>query len=335
MKRQKISIKKRIEKKIEYRNRELGFIGVQNKGTNEEAIIKQQAFEKNKRKQMDELDRLRIYGDGKKPINVALMSRDEMRMGVKPSGNISRVPYQKKAFVDYDVVICIPSYNRYKKVRRLITQFYEQPTKYTFKIILLNDGSSDIQYDELCKLFPEIIYLKNEKPNGKILHWYCYNQMWEHLKNIECHTVLQMDDDFIISKNFLNTIIDMFFEIKQNNPNWMAITPHLWSFKKISKHESWWGRNDFVDGIALIDDVIIKHMDYKMKPVDAVAVSKAGVPVRAWNQIRDAIVEIKGIIYRTGNSLVYHDGNDDSKLHGDVRKNGFGGVYTQKYIEKL
>ena len=272
---------------------------------------------------MNERDKLRIYGQPP-PILVN-----------KFGENKYKINYQKKVFVDYDVIICIPSYNRYKKVKRLITQFYEQPTKYTFKIILLNDGSTGQWYNKLAKEFPDIIYIKNKLPNGKIKHWYCYNQMWENLKEIMCHAVLQMDDDFILSNNFLDRIVDLYFEAKENNGNIMAIAPHLWSFKKVTNFETWWSRNDFVDGIALIDDAVIKQMNYEMQPVDTEAVSKAGAPVRAWTQINETIKKMKCIIYRTPESLVYHDGNDDSKLHGDVRKLGNGGVYTQKYIGKL
>jgi hypothetical protein len=313
MKRTKISIKKTILKKIEFRHKQIKFI--ENKGL----------------KKMDELDKARIYGDGNRPINVSLLTRHEMRIG----NQIKKNEYSKKVFVDYDVVICIPSYERYKKVRRLIKQFYEQPTQFTFKIIILNDGSNSSRYDELITEFPEIIYIKNDKSNGKALHWYCYNQMWEYLKDIKCHAVLQMDDDFILCEKFLNTIVNIFFYEKENNNNVMAIAPHLWSFKKNCEFERWWLRKDFVDGIALIDDAVIKVMQYKMKPVDVEAVSKPGVPVRAWSQISEAIVNMGGIIYRTPDSLVYHDGNDDSKLHGDVRNDNKGGVYTQKYIGKL
>src|SRR5690606_17726513 len=46
----------------------------------------------------------------------------------------------------YDVVICIPSHNRFEKVLRIIDSLYEQKTNHLFKIILLNDGSSDSRY---------------------------------------------------------------------------------------------------------------------------------------------------------------------------------------------
>lgn len=277
-------------------------------------------------------DALRRGGTPPRPMPVDLVSRGAIRRGILPK--LNRV-YHKKSYVDYDVVICIPSYNRYEKVKRLISQFHEQPTKYNFKIILLNDGSKSVLYDELIEIFPEIIYLKNNKPNGKVLHWYCYNQMWEHLKNIQSHAVLQMDDDFILSDNFLDTIIDLFFRKKEEDGDVMAIAPHLWSFDKDNndKFHSWWKSQHFIDGIGLIDMKVIESMNYEMQPVDVDEVKKAGVPVRAWTQISDEVIKIRAIIYRTDYSLVYHDGNDDSKLHKKSR-NG-GGVYTQKYIGNL
>jgi hypothetical protein len=317
MKKGRLDIKKTIQKRLE---------------------LRQQSIKKSNTTMgtQDDRNKLRTTGEPR-PIPVGLVNRDDIRTGADIPKYVNIIPevYQKKAFVDYDVVICIPSHERYDKVRRMILQFHEQPTKYTFKIVLLNDGSQDIQYDSLVSEFPNIFYLKNQMPNGKILHWYCYNQLWEFLRDIQCHAVLQMDDDFILSDNFLNTIVDLFFQEKEKDNKMMAIAPHTWSFKRYVEFERWWQRKDFVDGIALIDSFVIQQIKYKLKPVDVSAVSKPGTPVRAWSQISDAIKYIHGWIFRTENSLVYHDGNDDSKLHGNVRKGGKGGVYTQKYIGSL
>jgi hypothetical protein len=319
MKRQRVEIKKVIKKRIEQRHLERVFM---NRGERLDNIISVKT-----EKPMNERDLQRIYGNNV-PEHLLPSTEDF-------GANRDNVVYQKKVRVDYDVVICIPSHERFNKVARLITQFYNQPTKYTFKIILLNDGSKSLYYSQLTKRFPEIIYEKNRVANGKTLHWYCYNQLWKHLKDIQCHAVLQMDDDFILSDGFLDNIMDLYFRAKEKNGSIAAIAPHLWSFKKSCDFETWWNRTDFVDGIALIDDEIIKYMSYQMKPVDAEAVSKEGVPVRAWTQISAAIKEMRRIIYRTPKSLVYHDGNDDSKLHGKFRSGGKAGVYTQKYIGKI
>ena len=265
-------------------------------------------------------------------------SRNEIRTGIKWNHIpiTSSTVYNKKKYVDYDVVISIPSYDRYLKVKRLISQFYDQSTMYTFKIVLLNDGSPSKDYDELSKIFPEIIYLKNDKPNGKKLHWYCYNQLWEFLKNIECHAVLQTDDDFIICDNFLNKIVDIFFDQKNKNNNVRGISPHMWSFSKYNvDFEAWWNKNDFVDGISLLDIEVIKAMNYEMHDITTRDVTQVGAPVGAWDQINDMVRKMNGFYYRTSESLAFHDGNDDSKLHGDHRSKGGKGIYTKKITESL
>lgn len=261
--------------------------------------------------------------------------RNERRNPPKKETIIEPITYNKKLFVDFDVVICIPSHNRYFKVRRLIKQFYEQSTNYSFKIILLNDGSIDNNYKLLKEEFPELIYIKNNTANGKVLHWYCYNQMWEYLKKITSHCVLQMDDDFIICDNFLNTILDLFFEKKMENGNIMAIAPHLWSFNIKSDCEKWWNNNYSIDGIGLIDYDIINIINYELKKVDEKVVIKTGVAAGAWTQISNAIKNNNGIVYRPDNSLVYHDALNDSKLHGDFRVNGKHEIYTQKFIDEI
>lgn len=267
------------------------------------------------------------------PISVGLISRKEIRNNKRTL--LPPKHYDKKIFVDYDVVICIPSHERYEKIKRLISQFHEQPTKYTYKIILLNDGSKSHSYDKLIEEFPEIIYIKNDEPNGKLKHWYCYSQMWEHLKNIECHAVLQMDDDFILCDNFLDTILDIYFERKEIDDHMRGISPHTWSFKKGKvKHENWWNQIDFVDGISLLDVSVIENMNYVMHAITSRDVTQTGVPVGTWDQINATVNKMRGYYYRTPESLVYHDGNNDSKLHGDHRINGKG-VFTKKLTESL
>jgi hypothetical protein len=240
--------------------------------------------------------------------------------------------YIKKENVDVDIVICIPSHDRYEKLKRIIEQIKDSNSKYSYLIVILNDGSSDERYNTLVNEYPNIIQIVNSVPNGKALHWFCYNQMWNVLKGCICHAVLQMDDDFILCDNFLDIIVDLFFEKKNVNSRIMAISPHLWSFKKACKYESWWNRNDLIDGIALIDYDVIKYLNFELQPVNAKDVIKPGVQVRAWTQISMGIKMYRGIIFRTSESLVFHDGNEDSKLHGDFRK--VKKIYTHNFINK-
>ena len=187
---------------------------------------------------MNEKIKLRIFGDGSKKKDMSLCNKDELKLEkIYPQIIKSNVKYIKKDNVDYDVLISIPSHNRYQKILRLLNQFTNQNTKYTFKFFVLNDGSSDNRYDTLNEIFPNLTYIKNEIPNGKGKHWYCYSQLWNEMRNISSHTILQMDDDFILCDKFLDKIIDLFFEEKLNSSAMMAIAPHLWSFKENVEQE--------------------------------------------------------------------------------------------------
>jgi hypothetical protein len=317
--RKKNGIKKTIAKKIEFRHKQLRFI---NNG---------------EQKKMDELDRLRIYGNGNKPVDARLLTRDEMRYGIKIKdennianiGDIFRIPYEKKVFVDYDVVICIPTYDRYDKVMRMINQFYSQKTKYTFKIILLNDGSGDNRYDKIVNDFPELIYIKNDTSNGLEKHWQNYNQMWEHIKKIECHAILDMDDDFILCDKFLTKVLNVFFREKEKNNCILAIAPHTWSFDRVSSIYNF--PKNSIDGIGLFDAKFITALNYQLNPIyfkNARIGNSAGV----WGQITKILNNNNYFVYRTEYSLVWHDGNEDSKLHGEFRKNK--AIYTQNFIDE-
>lgn len=302
MKKRKLSIKKHIAKKIDYQTKS---IRVADKPKKESVEVN-----KNQNKSTVEI-------------------RREARTGGIENANINDENYE------YDVIISIPTYNRYDKIVRLINQFMSQQTKIRFKIIILNDGSTDERYKNIIDLYPDIDYIENEKSNGKTLHWYCYNQLWSKAKEYKFRTILQMDDDFIISEQFLDNIFNIFLNEKRKNDKILGISPHLWSFKKSVNYERWWSFKFFVDGICLIDYSVLNYLNFGLKPVDAEKVIKPGEPVKAWTQIGDGIKNMGGFIHRTKNSLVYHDGNNDSKLHGDVRVNGKLGVYTQKYIGKI
>ena len=119
-------------------------------------------IELSKQTKMGIRDKLRIGGIPSKPIHVKLLTRMEMRMGVNKESITYEIKdygeYIKPENVDYDVLIYISSFNRYKNVKGLLTQLFTQKSKYTFKVILMNDGSENRWYNQFPTMFPEIIY---------------------------------------------------------------------------------------------------------------------------------------------------------------------------------
>lgn len=249
---------------------------------------------------------------------------------IKPKEIIQNVIIEE---VIFDVAICIPSHNRYEKIYRLLTQFYTQETKFTFQIILLNDGSEDSRYNDLTNQFPKLVYLKNPIPNGKEYHWVCYSQLWGMIKHFKYTYLLQLDDDFILCDNFLNKIINILEEQHKINNNIIGIAPHSWSFHKDNSkiNEEWWQNNTLIDGIGLFYIQILKDLNYTLNPVKNV--THIGVSVKVWSQFHDYLVKENKIIYRTPTSLAYHDGNLDPQLHKNFRN--IKQIHTQNLDKSL
>jgi len=304
MKSEKKNVKKIIKKRIE-----LSKMGVRNK--------------------------LRIGGIPPRPIHVELLTRMEIRMGVEPKKPIlfkEYGQYLKENNVDFDVVFCVSSFERYEKIYNILEQLFSQETKYTFKFILMNDGSKDRRYNELQYHFPDILYLKNEVGGGKINYWKTINLLWKKASEIKTYGIIQLDDDFVLCDEFLNRLMDKFFEVKEISNNYMVFGFHLYNFRKESLIESFWfdEKEIFIDGGMFLDTQFLKLFNYELDKIEERVTPKTSS--YTWVRLKERMLEFGIKIYRFENSLVWHNGNDDSKLHPTIRN--IKRVYTKKFIDK-
>lgn len=289
----------------------------------------------------EERRKLRTVPGYKKPIlnkknlgiPVDLRHGKNVKLPYKPYQIKDYGVYVKKENVDYDVVIYISSYNRYNKLERILNHLFTEETKYSFKIIVMNDGSTQYRYNKITKKFPEIIYLKNKKNNGKLLYWKTLNNIFNNIKEINTHAVIQIDDDFILCKNFLNKIVDLFFEIKEENNSFMLIKYHLGALDSPNIDENTHFNSDLkfqgVDGGTMFDINFLDLINFKLNDTEKwMKYGGSGV----WNYLNDKIIEHGVCVYTTRKSLVYHDGNEDSKMHPDIRK--IRKYYTINFINE-
>lgn len=252
-------------------------------------------------------------------------------------GNLSKFKdygkYVKEESVDYDVIITIASYNRFEKIDRILNQLFSQETKYKFKVILLNDGSDDLKYEELEYKYGDIIYLKNDVPYGKVGYWKTINTIWEKAKQFKTHGIIQLDDDFILCEHFIDRLLDVFFQEKTNNNNYMVFSFHLYNFEKEKPLDEWWFNQDevFVDGGMLLDVQFLKKIDYKLNNIENRVTPKTSS--YTWVRVKEYLEEFGMRVFRTKNSLVWHDGNDDSKHHPTIRP--YKRVYTKNFIDQV
>lgn len=224
-------------------------------------------------------------------------------------------PYKKLKEVDFDVAICISSYNRYEKVKKIIDQLYKQKSKYSFKIFLMNDGSTQGNYEKIKIDFSDIIYIENKKNGGKFGYWKTVSDLWSKVKEYKTHALCQMDDDFVLCNNFLNLLMDKFFEKKEENNGYMGFRYHNCVFNNIEYLYN--NKLQGVDGGTLYDIRFIKMIDFSIKKT---YVQNSNDSSRVWVNVTEEIRE-KGIkVYNFKKSLVFHDGNEDSKLNPKTRR---------------
>ena len=88
----------------------------------------------------------------------------------------------------------------------------------------------------------------------------------------------------------------------------------------------WYLVTHFVDGICLYDRDFIHNINYNIDVTPIEIVSVDGASAGTWGYLNKKMVEMGGMVNRTKESLVWHDGNGDggSKLHPYLKR----GVYT-------
>jgi hypothetical protein len=240
--------------------------------------------------------------------------------------------YKRNDDVDYEILICISSYNRFDKVEKLLKQFYGQNSFYSFKIILLDDASSDTRYEQLQKTYPQLEYLRNKKNNGRDLYWYTVTQLWKAAKHYSSNMLLMIDDDFVLGNNFLTLLGELFFDLKAENNSIVGIAPHLHSYHTNILFMGWWYNTYSCDGVCLFDRNFIEEFDYQLQPVSKNELDSAS-HAHGWSQIQKKIYNENKIAYKTKISIAFHDGNDESKLGaGNKQKTKANTHYFKNFV---
>lgn len=243
-------------------------------------------------------------------------------------------PYIKRSKVDYDTIIVVGSYNRYDKLQRMIAQLYQQDenSKYSFKLVCLNDGSTDKRYDQLPTLYPQLTYIKNKNSNGKYKYWRTISQLFGVAKKYKTHAVLQMDDDFILCDNFLDRLMDCYFRIKENDNAVLGVSYHLYG--KNQRREERWNcpKGSWADGGCLYDIRFLQEINYNINPIPMSRWRyNKKISSGVWQQVSFKVNSIGGKFYKTRYSLVNHDGLIYSSMGRGKKSNHV--QHTDKFID--
>jgi GT2 family glycosyltransferase len=214
-----------------------------------------------------------------------------------------------------DVCIIISSYNRKEKLKRLIDQLNTQESKYTFKIILYNDGSKGYR---IFKTIENLSYIEGTKNHGKFRYWKTITKLLQRAFNLyDFKYLIQMDDDFILDDNFIDKLVDKYKEIKKEDKKYIAIHYHIGQ----TIEEKQWGLDYWIDGGGFYDYKFLEKINFK---IDEIQMHRwnhdKSLSSGVWHQISKKINDLGFKIYKPEISYASHDGNDDSKMNSELRK---------------
>lgn len=166
-----------------------------------------------------------------------------------------------ETIVDYDVIIIIPTKDRYDNLCNILNMLQYQRTKYTFKIIVLNDCSNDDRYSHINEKYSNIKFISNNRNNGKKKYWVTINKLLNESKSYKFRYLIQIDDDFGICNNFIDRVIKEYLSAKSVNDNVISVHYN-------GNTDSRWGcKKNWVDGGGLYDYNFLYSINFKIDKV--------------------------------------------------------------------
>ena len=227
--------------------------------------------------------------------------------------------------VDYDMILVVSSFDRYEKLCNILEQLFSQEHHYTFKIIIINDGSNDIRYNEIKKLYPLTEVIHKSTNNGKRRYWSTLTDLLQQAATYKSHATVQIDDDFILCSDFVDKLMDLFFKVKKTNNNFVAIYFHYTEDKDRTTVS--------IDGGTLFDSYFLDGIDNKIPEIPTTRWDNdKNLSSGVWGAISSIIQRNRLLVHKTEHSYIKHDGNDDSKMHGQYRLENK--IFTKKFIDE-
>lgn len=219
--------------------------------------------------------------------------------------------------VDYDVVVIIATKDRFDNLYSILDNLYNYETKYSCKIIIINDASEDKQYNNLIEKYPLITYLENDVNYGKCRYWETINKLLDEAKKYKFKYLIQIDDDFELCDSFLDVVVDEYVKHKKNNKKIICLSYHIIN----NSNKKRWGLKYWIDGGGLYDYMFFKNIEFKINPINMNRwkVNK-NISSGVWQQISKKINDYGCVIQKTEKSLVNHLGFSESKMHPEFRK---------------
>ncbi len=203
----------------------------------------------------------------------------------------------------YEYVYIIPTYERFDKAFSLIKNILG--INRNSLVIVLNDGSKDERYKEFINFDHRIIYLENKTNNGKDGYWITINKLLDELSKYNFKYGIMLGDDFELINGFIEKLENV---INKNDI--------IRLFTQTSVGETNWGFKNWIDGAFCAPYSFFEKINFELFPIKKRNTnSSSGVGL----QMTERLNKLKYNVKNYG-SFINHIGNDDSKMHPELRK---------------
>jgi GT2 family glycosyltransferase len=209
-----------------------------------------------------------------------------------------------------DIVIIISSYDRYEWLYNILTKIYANDTRYSFKVIVYNDGSTDIRYHSLNTLFPTTIFLESKINNGRVFYWKSINSLFTEARKYQFKYLIQIDDDFDLCDNFINVLLDE--HITAHRLNQKIIATHYVR----NKPSRQWHLDNWIDGGFILCSSFLEKINYTIPQRNP---GRHGGSSGVWRYVTDRINKAGYKVHFPSDILITHLGHTESKMHVNHR----------------
>lgn len=225
------------------------------------------------------------------------------------------VKFENRKLAYYDFIIGISTYNRFDHIVNLIAQIENQfkLTTYSYKIIVMNDHSSDSRYDTHFLNNKQYVYLKNHVNFKKENYWQTINKLFSSVKTFDYKYFIQLDDDYKLCDNFFDTIIE---EFKNSSPKTVAISLGLVA-EEIKSGRGRWGYKNFLDGGGAYKKAALELLNYNILPIPKTRFRvNHKISSGVWTQVTKRLNKYStDAIKNPRYALVHHQLFNDSKMN--------------------
>lgn len=222
------------------------------------------------------------------------------------------------------IYIVIFTYERYEKLCNLLNDIDKYMKNYNIVVNIFDDASKKEQIFKNNKYKFPINYYKFKYNHGKKKWYKMHEYIMSILQNTDFKYYIYLADDMRLVDNFFDKCIQNFNEIKDINKICLNINNdkgiiNQWTNKRPIKYNDNIWKTYWVDMCFISNHTLFKKLNYRFN--DFKEQTNPNLSSGVGKYISNYFCKRDYNMYQAKKSLVIHDGNDDSKMNGNIRKN--------------